>query len=135
MPEACHSYRLIKANLFFMKVNINILFRRTVVLLFFFFILGFFIDSSQEVSQDTSYPCSQQTTQGTSFEAVTSTSEGTSCCPRQSKVIDLTCSQGSTSSTPQDSVLLSGLEIYKEDVQTVQPKSMITDTIVLFLFK
>lgn len=134
MPEACHSYRLIKANLFFMKVNINILFRRTVVL-FYFFILGFFIDSSQEVSQDTSYPCSQQTTQGTSFEAVTSTSEGTSCCPRQSKVIDLTCSQGSTSSTPQDSVLLSGLEIYKEDVQTVQPKSMITDTIVLFLFK
>ena len=119
----------------------------------FIFILGFLIDSSQGVcsSQDTS--CSQQSMhsvqqpscdsevtsnkQGTSSEADTSTSQGTSCL-RQSdfpEVIDLSSTQYSTPTTPPDSVQLSGLQIYKEDVQTVQPKSMITDTIVLFLFK
>ena len=53
------------------------------------------------------------------------------------EVIDLLSSQHSTPATPSESVLLSGLEIYKEDVETVQPSSMITDRIhvVLFLFK
>ncbi|XP_068708975.1 uncharacterized protein [Montipora foliosa] len=51
------------------------------------------------------------------------------------EVIDLLSSQHSTPATPSESVLLSALEIYKEDVETVQPNSMITDTIVLFLFK
>ena len=129
----------------------TILFRRT---------YGFiFIDSSHvhEVcsSQDTS--CSQQTissahdqqpscysevistSQGTSSEADTSTFQGTSC-PQQSDVhvvIDLSNTHYSTPrpTTPPDSVELSGLQIYKADVQTVQPKAMITDTIVLFLFK
>ena len=117
----------------------------------FIYILGVLIDSSQEVCffQDTS--CSQETissaqqpsgysevvstSQETSSETDASTSQGTSC-PRQSdfhEVIDL--SQYSTPSTPVDSLQLSGLQIYKEDVQTVHPKSMITDAIVSFLFK
>ena len=75
------------------------------------------------------------TSQETSSETDASTSQGTSC-PRQSdfhEVIGL--SQYSTPSTPVGSVQLSGLQIYKEDVQTVHLMSMITDTIVLFLFK
>ena len=36
-------------------------------------------------------------------------------------------------STP-DNVELSGLQIYKADVVSVQPSAMITDTILLFLF-
>ena len=36
-------------------------------------------------------------------------------------------------STP-DNVELSGLQIYKVDVVSVQPSAMITDTILLFLF-
>jgi len=110
-------------------------------------------DSSQRVCSSQDNSCSQQSMnsaqqsscdsevtsnkQGTSSEADTSTSQGTSCL-RQSdfpEVIDLSSTQYSTPTTPPDSVQLSGLQIYKEDVQTVQPKSMITDTIVLFLFK
>ena len=53
------------------------------------------------------------------------------------EVIDLSQynSQYNTPSMPPDSVELSGLQIYKADVQTVQPKAMITDSIILFLFK
>ena len=47
--------------------------------------------------------------------------------------IDL--SQCSTPTPPTESVEISGLQIYKDDVEPVQPKAMITDTIVLFLFK
>ena len=47
--------------------------------------------------------------------------------------IDL--SQCSTPTPPTESVEISGLQIYKDDVETIQPKAMITDTIVLFLFK
>ncbi|XP_015775313.1 PREDICTED: uncharacterized protein LOC107353497 [Acropora digitifera] len=47
--------------------------------------------------------------------------------------IDL--SQWSTTTPSSASVEISGLQIYKDDVQTIQPKSMITDTIVSFLFK
>ena len=94
-------------------------------------------------SQDTS--CSQPScfkvispVQGTSSEAEDKTSQGT-ICPTQTDfhgVIYLSSSQYSTPATScSDSVLLSGLQIYKEDVETVQPKSMITDTVVLFLFK
>ena len=36
-------------------------------------------------------------------------------------------------STP-DNIELSGLQIYKVDVVSVQPSAMITDTILLFLF-
>jgi len=117
--------------------------------------LLFFLDSShaQEEcsSQDTS--CSQQTiisaqqpscysevnssSQVTGHEADTSTFQGTSAsCSKQTavhEVIDL--SQYNTPSMPPDSVELSRLQIYKADVQTVQPKEIITDTIVLFLFK
>ena len=78
----------------------------------------------------------QYTSQKTSSETNASTSQGMYSCPRQAdfhEVIDL--SQYSTPSTPVGSVQLSGLQIYKEDVQTVHPKSMITDTIVSFLFK
>ncbi|XP_068732725.1 uncharacterized protein [Montipora capricornis] len=51
------------------------------------------------------------------------------------EIIDLLSSQHSTPATPSESLLLSGLEIYKEDVETVQPDFMITDTKVMFLFK
>ena len=44
-------------------------------------------------------------------------------------------SQLSTPTPPSESMEIFGLQIYKDDVQTVQPKSMITDTIVSFLFK
>ena len=44
-------------------------------------------------------------------------------------------SQCSTPTPPSESVDISGLQIYKDYVQTVQPKSMITDTIVLFSSK
>ena len=47
--------------------------------------------------------------------------------------IDL--SQCSAPTPPSESVEISGLQIYQDDVETVQPKPMITDTIVLFLFK
>ena len=47
--------------------------------------------------------------------------------------IDL--SHCSTPTPPTESVEISGLQIYKDDVETVQPKAMITDTIVLILFK
>ena len=59
-------------------------------------------------------------------ETATNTSQST-------LYIDL--SQWSTPTPPSESVEISGLQIYKDDVQTVQPKSMITDTIVSFLFK
>ena len=107
-----------------------------------------YIDTSQEVysSQDTS--CSQQTTSSTQQPSIsqetssevdhTSTFQDTSC-PKQSDVhdiVDLSDPQySSTPTTLPDSVELSGLQIYKADLQTVQPKEMITDTIVLFLFK
>ena len=119
----------------------------------FSFIIYFLISShAQDVcsSQDTS--CSQQTTssaqqpgcssdvtnsgsQATGYEADTNTFEGTSSSKQSAahEVIDL--SQYNTPSIPADSVELSGLQIYKADVQTVQSKEMITDTIVLFLFK
>jgi len=92
------------------------------------------MNSAQQPSCDSEVT---STKQGTSSEADSSTSQGTSCL-RQSdspEVIDLSSTQYTTPTTPPDSVQLSGLQIYKEDVQTVQPKSMITDTIVLFLFK
>ena len=41
----------------------------------------------------------------------------------------------STPTPPTESVGVSGLQIYKDDVQTVQLKGMTTDTIVLFFFK
>ena len=44
-------------------------------------------------------------------------------------------SQCSTPTSPAESVEISGLQIYNDYVQTFQPKAMITDTIVLFLFK
>ena len=44
-------------------------------------------------------------------------------------------SQYSTPTPPSESVDISGLQIYEDYVQTVQPKSMITDTIVLFSSK
>ena len=53
------------------------------------------------------------------------------------EVIDLSTLQRDNTpatSTP-DSVELSGLQIYKTDVTSVQPNATITDTIVLFLFK
>lgn len=59
-------------------------------------------------------------------ETVTTTSQST-------LYIDL--SQCSTPTQHSESVEISGLQICKDDVQTVKPKSMITDTIVLFLFK
>lgn len=118
-----------------------------------------FLDSSyaQEVcsSQDTS--CSEQTvssaqqpscssdiisnsSQATGYEADTcpNSFQGTSSSKHSAvhdhEVIDL--SEYNTPPMPDpDSVELSGLQIYKADVQTVQPKEMITDTIVLFLFK
>ena len=97
--------------------------------------------SSQQTIKSTQQPsCYSEvvsTSQGTSPEADASTSPDTSC-PRESdvcEVIDLSSSQYSTPTTPSDSVTLSGLQIYKADVQTVQPEAMITDTIVLFLFK
>lgn len=97
--------------------------------------------STQQTISSTQQPsCYSEdvsTSQGTSPEADASTSLDTSC-PRQSdfcEVTDLSSSQYSTPTTPSDSVTLSGLQIYKEDVQTVQAKAMITDTIVLFLFK
>ena len=92
-------------------------------------------DHLSSAQQPSGYSEVVSTSQETSSETDASTSQGTSC-PRQSdfhEVIDL--SQYSTPSTPVDSVQLSGLQIYKEDVQTVHPKSMITDAIVSFLFK
>lgn len=76
----------------------------------------------------------------TGSEADTSTFQGTSCSKQSAvdhEVIDLSQynSQYNTPSMPPDSVELSGLQIYKTDLQTVQPKEMITDTMVLFLFK
>ena len=47
----------------------------------------------------------------------------------------LDLSQCSTPTPPTESVAIFGLQIYKDDVQTVQPKATITDNIVLFLFK
>ena len=92
-------------------------------------------DHLSSAQQPSGYSEVVSTSQETSSETDASTSQGTSC-PRQSdfhEVIDL--SQYSTPSTPVGSVQLSGLQIYKEDVQTVHPKSMITDAIVSFLFK
>lgn len=102
----------------------------------------FCLDSSHvhEVcsSQDTS--CSQQTIrfahQSSCYPEANSSSQLTGSEADAStvhEVIDL--SQYNTPSMPPDSVELSGLQIYKADVQTVQPKEMITDTIVLFLLK
>ena len=71
----------------------------------------------------------------TGSEADTSTFQDTSCSKQSAvdEVIDV--SEYNTPSMAPDSVELSGLQIYKADVQTVQPKEIITDTIVLFLFK
>ena len=61
-------------------------------------------------------------------------SPGTASNTSQSTLhIDL--SQWSTTTPSSESVEISGLQVYKDDVQTIQPKSMITDTIVSFLFK
>lgn len=82
---------------------------------------------------------SNNSSQATGFEADTcpNSFQGTSSSKHSAvqdhEVIDL--SEYNTPSMPPDSVELSGLQIYKTDVQTVQPKEMITDTIVLFLFK
>ena len=65
-----------------------------------------------------------------SFQDISSSQHS---CVHGHEVIDL--SEYNTPSMPPDSVELSGLQIYKADVETVQPKEMITDTIVLFLFK
>ena len=100
------------------------------------FPISIFLDSSnaREVcsSQDTS--CSQQTISSgqhpSCFSDVTSGSSSKQSAVHE--VIDL--SQYNTPSTSPDSVQLSGLQIYKADVQTVQPEEMITDTVVLFLF-
>jgi len=122
-----------------------------IVLLLYIFVL----DSShaQEVCHSQDTHCSQQTissaqhpccssdvinsskSQATGYEAITTTFQGTSSSNQSPvhEVIDL--SQYNTPSMPPDSVVLSGLQIYQADVQTVQPKELITDTIVLFLFK
>ena len=59
--------------------------------------------------------------------------ETASNTPQISLHIDL--SQLSTPTPPSESMEMFGLQIYKDDVQTVQPKSMIPDTIVSFMFK
>lgn len=118
-----------------------------------------FLDSSyaQEVCSSQDISCSEQTissaqqpscssdiignsSQATGYEADTcpNSFQGTSSSKHSAvhdhEVIDL--SEYNTPSMPDpDSVVPSGLQIYKADVQTVQPKEMITDTIVLFLFK
>ncbi|KAL9977617.1 hypothetical protein ACROYT_G015041 [Oculina patagonica] len=73
-----------------------------------------------------------------SSEVDTSTFQDTSC-PKQSDIhdiVDLLDPQYSSSPTTlPDSVVLSGLQIYKADLQTVQPKEMITDTKDLFFVK
>ena len=118
--------------------------------------LLYFVDSShvQEVCSSQDTHCSQQTIsssqqsscysevtnstpQVTSSEADTSTFQDTSCSKQSAvdEVIDVSQYINNPASMPPDSVELSGLQIYKADVQTVQPKAMITDTIVLFLFK
>ncbi|XP_068760149.1 uncharacterized protein [Montipora capricornis] len=88
--------------------------------------------SEQNLSSSAQQPCSHSEadvmicSQEKNPEAVTTTSQST-------LYIDL--SQCSTPTQQSESVEISGLQIYKDDVQTVKPKSMITDTIVLFLFK
>ena len=69
------------------------------------------------------------------MEADTNTFQATSSSKQSAvhEVIDL--SQFNTPSTSPDSVELSGIQIYKADVQTVQLKEIITVIIVLFLFK
>lgn len=88
--------------------------------------------SEQNLSSSAQQPCSHSEadvmicSQEKNPETVTTTSQST-------LYIDL--SQCSTPTQHSESVEISGLQICKDDVQTVKPKSMITDTIVLFLFK
>ena len=66
------------------------------------------------------------TSQQKSPEAATTTLQST---------IHINLSQWSAPTPPSGSVEISGIQIHKDDVQTVKPKSMINDEIVLFLFK
>ncbi|CAH3158260.1 unnamed protein product [Porites lobata] len=92
-----------------------------------------FLITDQYINSSAQQPCSHSeadvmtTSQDKSPAAATT---GTSQSPLY---IDL--SQCSTPTPPTESVEISGLQIYKDDVETIQPKAMITDTIVLFLFK
>ena len=58
----------------------------------------------------------------------------------QSKITEPACAEfsatqvGNSATSTPDNVELSGLQIYKADVVSVQPSAMITDTILLFLF-
>ena len=81
-------------------------------------------------SQSSAYSHSKDDVINNSQEKRTETATNTS---KISLHIDL--SQLCTPTPPSESMEISGLQIYKDDVQTVQPKSMITDTIVSFLFK
>ena len=83
--------------------------------------------SEQYISSSAQQPCSHSEADVTTSAQDKSPAAATTGTSQSPLYIDL--SQCSTPSPPTQSVESSGLEIYKDDVETVQPKAMITDTI------